>query len=87
MKKLAPELNTRATIIGHLQRGGAPSAFDRVLASRLGYSAVNALLDGKSGVAIGFKKNKISFTSFKEAIENSNPLDKGLMKMSNIISL
>lgn len=87
VKKLAPELNTRATIIGHLQRGGAPSAFDRVLASRLGYSAVNALLDGKSGVAIGFKKNKISFTSFKEAIENSNPLDKGLMKMSNIISL
>jgi 6-phosphofructokinase 1 len=77
----------KVTVIGHLQRGGSPSCFDRVLASRLGFSAVEALMEGKSNVMVGMMDNKISYTSFEEAIKNDKPLDQDLIRMAEILAL
>lgn len=76
----------KVTVIGHLQRGGSPSAFDRVLASILGFGAVEALLQGKSGVMVGIKNNNIHHTSFKEAISKSKTFGKDLLRMAHILA-
>ncbi len=82
-----PDVEIKVTIIGHLQRGGAPSCFDRVLASRLGYASIKGLLNGEQGVAIGVINDKISFTSFEEAINNPKPLNVDLLEMANVLSM
>lgn len=82
-----PEYDTKVTIIGHLQRGGSPSCHDRVLSSRLGYAAVNALIEGKSGVALGTISGKISFTSFDDAINKKKKPDNDLIKMAEILAM
>jgi 6-phosphofructokinase 1 len=79
--------DTKVTIIGHLQRGGSPTCIDRVLASRLGYEAVEGLLKGKQGVMVGILNNQLSFTPFEEAITKSKPINKDLMKMAEILAL
>ncbi|MCW5923651.1 MAG: 6-phosphofructokinase [Saprospiraceae bacterium] len=76
----------KVTVIGHLQRGGSPSAFDRVLASVLGFSSVEALLNGKSGVMVGLKNNNVQYTPFEEAIAKSKPLNKELLRMAHILA-
>ncbi len=76
----------KVTVIGHLQRGGSPSAFDRVLASILGFSAIEALLAGKQGVMVGIRNNNIYHTPFKEAIEKSKPLNKDMLRMAHILA-
>ncbi len=76
----------KVTVIGHLQRGGSPSAFDRVLASVLGFSAVEALLSGKSGVMVGIRNNNVDFTPFNEAIEKQKPMNKDLLRMAHILA-
>jgi 6-phosphofructokinase 1 len=76
----------KVTVIGHLQRGGSPSAFDRVLASVLGFSAVEALLGGKSGVMAGIKNNNVAYTPFEEAIRKSKSLNKDLLKIAHILA-
>ena len=76
----------KVTVIGHLQRGGSPSAFDRVLSSVLGFSAVEALLNGKSGVMAGIKNNNVHYTPFGEAIAKSKPLNKELLRMAHILA-
>ncbi len=80
-------IDSKVTVIGHLQRGGSPSAFDRVLASRLGYGAVMALLDGKNNVALGLVNDEISYTPFQVAITNNKALNQDLLKMSEILGL
>lgn len=87
VREIAPEFDTKVTIIGHLQRGGSPSCFDRVLASRLGYHAVESLLSGKGGIALGVINDKIHQTSFEEAITKSKPLNTDLLKMVEILAL
>lgn len=87
IKILNPEFDTKVTIIGHLQRGGAPSCQDRVLSARLGFAAVNALLEGKSGVALGVVNDKISYTTFDDAINKTKELNKELIKMAEILAL
>ncbi len=87
VREIAPEFDTKVTIIGHLQRGGSPSCFDRVLASRLGYHAVESLLSGKGGIALGVINDKIYQTSFEEAITKSKPLNTDLLKMVEILAL
>ena len=79
-------IDSKVTIIGHLQRGGSPSAFDRVLASRLGYHAVIALLNGIKNVAIGQVDNKIVHTPFGTAISQRKDLDQDLIDMTAILS-
>ena len=80
VREIAPEFDTKVTIIGHLQRGGSPSCFDRVLASRLGYHAVESLLAGKGGI-IGVINDKIHKLPFEDAITKSKPLNTDLLKM------
>jgi 6-phosphofructokinase 1 len=76
----------KVSVIGHLQRGGSPSAFDRVLASVLGFSAVEALLAGQSGVMAGMKNNNVHYTPFAEAITKSKSVSKELMRMAHILA-
>lgn len=80
-------IDTKITIIGHLQRGGSPSCLDRVLASRLGYESVNALLAGKSNVMVGILNNQVSHTTFDDAITKEKHINEELMKMAHILSL
>jgi len=77
----------RVTIIGHLQRGGSPTAMDRVLASRLGFDAVEGLLAGRKNVMVGVVNNKTKYTSFKDAISKHKPMDKNLLRMAEILAL
>ncbi len=86
IKERFPKYDTRVSIIGHLQRGGSPNAADRVLASQMGYYAVEGLLAGKSGVMAGIVNNKIKYTSFKDAINKVKPLDKEMVKMAEILA-
>ncbi|MBN8682753.1 MAG: 6-phosphofructokinase [Chitinophagales bacterium] len=76
----------KVTVIGHLQRGGSPSTLDRVLASVLGFNAVEALLSGKSGVMVGIRNNNVYYTPFEEAIAKQKPLNKDLLRMAHILA-
>ncbi len=87
IKQQNPEFDIKVTIIGHLQRGGSPTAMDRVLASRMGHSAVKALIRGEGGVALGIINDKITFTSFKDAISKTKSLNKDLVRMAEILAL
>jgi 6-phosphofructokinase 1 len=77
---------TRVTILGHLQRGGAPSCMDRVLASQLGYEAVLGLLHGHRDEMIGKINNTIVFTPFEKSIKHTTAIDKEMIKMAKILS-
>jgi len=78
----------KVTILGHLQRGGSPSAFDRVLGSRLGYAAVNALIKGNSQKMVGLEANHIKLTSLEEALnQHQFKLEEDLMEMAQILSI
>lgn len=87
LKHINPNLDIRVTVIGHLQRGGSPTCQDRVLASRLGYHAVYALLEGKGGNALGIINNKLAYTSFDDAITKKRTLNKDLVKMTEILAI
>ncbi|HLO53165.1 MAG TPA: 6-phosphofructokinase [Saprospiraceae bacterium] len=82
-----PEYDVKVTIIGHLQRGGSPTAMDRVLASRMGHSAVQTLLRGEGGVALGIINDKITFTPFNDAISKTKNLNKDLVRMAEILAM
>lgn len=86
VKPLLPQYDIRVTILGHLQRGGAPSSFDRVLASRLGVSAVEALLEGKTDVMAGSVNRCISYTPLEIAIQGGKPLDIEEFRIASILS-
>jgi 6-phosphofructokinase 1 len=87
IKKSNPEYDIKVTIIGHLQRGGSPTAMDRVLASRMGHSAVQSLVRGESGIALGIINDKITFTPFTDAISKTKALNKDLIKMAEMLAL
>ena len=80
--------DVKVTILGHLQRGGSPSSFDRVLASRLGYAAVKGLLSGKSRQMVGLRGNSIVMTPLTEALNNTEfRLEGDLMEMVSVLSI
>lgn len=81
------EYEVRVTVLGHIQRGGAPSCYDRVLASRLGVGAVDALLKGENNVMIGLIHNRVTSVPFSEAIKGSNEIDEELIRVADIISV
>lgn len=87
VKKKIPKIDVRVAIIGHLQRGGSPTAFDRVLASRLGFEAVEGLLNGKKDVMVGLVDNKTKYTAFKKAIASEKKVDDTLVKMAAILAI
>jgi 6-phosphofructokinase 1 len=82
-----PEYDVRVSVLGHMQRGGAPSCFDRVLASRLGVKAVESLLDGKSNYMVGLLNNVITLTPLLKAIKGKTEIDKELLRVSEIMSV
>lgn len=81
-----PEYDVRVSVLGHMQRGGAPSCFDRVLASRLGVKAVESLLDGVSNFMVGLKNDTINLTPLSLAIKGKSEIDRELLRVSDIIT-
>lgn len=77
----------KVSILGHIQRGGAPTAMDRILGSRLGLAALEGLLSGKKNMMAGVINNRVVFTDFKECINTSKPLDQDLLRMVKILSI
>lgn len=86
VKKELPELDTKVTMLGHIQRGGAPSAADRVLASRLGVGAVEGLLKGRANVMAGVINRTLTYTPFHETITKKKPLNKDLIRLIEILN-
>lgn len=82
-----PEYDVRVSVLGHMQRGGAPSCFDRVLASRLGVEAVEALRNEKKNIMIGLINDKIAHTSLEKAIKGTTPIDEEMLRISDILSV
>lgn len=78
--------DTRITILGHIQRGGSPTAFDRVLASRMGYEAVRAIEDDQTGVMVSLKAGKISRTKLDKVLAEKKRLDRKLIEIAEILS-
>jgi 6-phosphofructokinase 1 len=81
-----PEYDVRVSVLGHMQRGGSPSCFDRVLASRLGVKAVESLLEGKSNYMVGLQNDTISLTPLEQAIKGKTEIDRELLRVSDIMS-
>ncbi len=87
VNELAPYYDTKVTILGHIQRGGSPSCFDRNLASRLGVAAVENLLQGKRDCMVGMINQKIVLTPFSDAISDKLTLDQELIRIADILSI
>jgi 6-phosphofructokinase 1 len=81
-----PEYDVRVSVLGHMQRGGSPSCFDRVLASRLGVKAVESLIEGKSNYMVGLKNYKVILTPLEQAIKGKTEIDRELLRVSDIMS-
>ena len=82
-----PNYEVRVSVLGHMQRGGAPTCFDRVLASRMGLKAVEALRDGISGNMVGIADGKMIFTPLDKAIKGESKIDTELVRVSEIMRL
>lgn len=82
-----PEYEIRVSVLGHMQRGGAPSCYDRVLASRLGVKAVESLLEGKSNFMVGMLNDVVTLTPLLQAIKGESLIDKELLRVSEIMSI
>lgn len=80
-------IETRVTVLGYVQRGGVPTVQDRILASDFGYEAVNLLLSGKAGLALGYRSGEIIEVNIDEALETKKAFDKDQLKMVDILSI
>ncbi len=87
MKKEYPQYNAQVTILGHIQRGGSPSAFDRIVASRMGLAAVEALLEGQRNVMIGIRDNDIVYVPFDKAIKIKKQINRQQLDTIRILSI
>jgi 6-phosphofructokinase 1 len=81
-----PEYDIRVSVLGHMQRGGSPSCFDRVLASRLGVKAVESLIEGKSNFMVGLGNDKVILTPLEQAIKGKTEIDRELLRVSDIMT-
>jgi 6-phosphofructokinase 1 len=81
------DFDIRVTILGHIQRGGSPSCYDRVLASRLGFASVEALMGGEKGQMVGIINKEIVLTPFSKAVKHIEGLNPNLLRMVEILSL
>ena len=87
VRKEYPQYDVRVTILGHLQRGGRPSAADRILASRLGYAAIEALKEGQRNIMVGIKNDQIVYVPISRAVKTDKPLDKELIDVLTVLSI
>jgi 6-phosphofructokinase 1 len=81
-----PEYDIRVSVLGHMQRGGSPTCYDRVLASRLGVKAVESILEGKSNYMVGVVNDKVALTPLEQAIKGHSEIDRELLRVSDIMS-
>ena len=86
VRKEYPEFDVRVSILGHLQRGGTPTAYDRILASRLGVASIEALKEGQRNVMIGIKHDEITYVPISRAIKIDKPIARELINVLNILS-
>ena len=87
VKEEYPEYDVRVTILGHLQRGGSPTAYDRILASRLGAAAIDALLDDQRNVMIGVKNEESVYVPVTKALKNDKPINQELLSTLRRLSI
>ena len=87
VKNEYPQYDVRVTILGHLQRGGRPTAHDRIIASRMGVASIQALMEGQRNVMIGIENDQIVYVPFAKAIKNDKPIDKNLIRVLNELSI
>ena len=80
------EYEVRVSVLGHMQRGGSPSCFDRVLASRMGVKAVESLLEGESNLMVGLLSDKMALTPLDKAIKGQSKINKELIRVSDIMT-
>ncbi len=86
VKNEFPQYDVRVTILGHIQRGGSPTANDRILASRMGAAAIDALLEEQRNVMIGIRNDQIEYVPFNKAIKNDKPINRDLLNTLRILS-
>ena len=87
VKKEFPDFDVRVSILGHLQRGGRPTARDRILASRTGVGAIEAIIKGQRNVMVGVRNNEVVYVPFADAIRTDKPLDMKLIKVLDELSI
>lgn len=87
VKNEYPQYDVRVTILGHLQRGGKPTAHDRIIASRMGVASIQALMGGQRNVMIGIENDQIVYVPFTKAIKNDKPIDRELVNVLHELSI
>lgn len=86
VKERLPQMDTRVSILGHIQRGGAPTCIDRILASRVGFHAVESLIQGRHNVMVGVKNDQIAYTPLEIAIREKDKINEDWLRMVKILS-
>mgnify|MGYP003489628693 FL=1 len=81
-----PNVDTRVCILGHIQRGGSPTCLDRLIASRMGYHAVECLMEGRHNVFVGIMNNKMHYIPLQEAVKNKVKISDEWMKIVKILA-
>lgn len=87
VKKEYPDFDVRVTILGHIQRGGSPTASDRILASRMGEAAIHALMEDQRNVMVGIDNDKIVYVPFTKAIKKDKPINSDLANIVKVLSI
>lgn len=87
VKNEYPQYDVRVTILGHLQRGGKPTAHDRIIASRMGVASIQALMEGQRNVMIGIENDQIVYVPFTKTIKNDKPIDRELVNVLHELSI
>ena len=85
--QVQPDIDMRVTTLGHIQRGGIPTAYDRILASRLGLGALEGLMNGEKNVMAGIVNNELVYTPFRDTIRLPKPINEDLLRMVKILSV
>ncbi|WP_431215547.1 6-phosphofructokinase [Puia sp. P3] len=86
IKERVPTADTRVCVLGHIQRGGAPTCMDRLIASRMGYSAVECLIEGRHNVMIGIVNNKMHYTPLEKAVKAKQRISEDWLKIVKILA-
>ena len=86
IKQRLPNADTRICILGHIQRGGAPSCIDRLIASRMGYHSVESLIAGRHNVMVGIVNNKMHYTPLEKAVKAKQSISEEWIKMVKILA-
>ena len=86
IEETLPKYETRVSVLGHIQRGGTPSCFDRVLGTQLGVKAVESLIEGNDGNMVGIDNGKIIFTPLDKALKGKSKINKELLRISQIMN-